>query len=469
MGEAGVTLFGPSYNRSVSVVASPTTLTGDTGALLLREASRLLGLDALLSALPDGRDGKHVTYSLAEVVRTRVLLLAQGWGDQGDADTLRHDPALRLAASDRAGERPLGNAWHLPSQPTLSRMQHALSGEAGTAALDRALCTTALRRIRAAEPARRRLALDIDTLPLEVHGHQDGASYNAHYGITCFQPLVVLADTGDILAVRLRGGASPSAEESFEVLERVIDAAREAGFTVSVRMDCGFASAHIMRELDRRRVRFVTRLRTTQALQKGTAAWLGRTLAEWRASPDPRCQPRTATLEVWEKAQKGERVRRIVAVAVEPGAGELLPRRFFLCTSLARPEGGSRAILAHYRQRGTAEGHIGELVRCAVPSLRAVARGGDPSRVGIRDNNVALLLAALAYELLHHLRRGIERKTGQGWSLARLRERVLRVATSVIRHARRTVFRVCPTGARLWQLLGNAVCPAAQLALEAAR
>lgn len=466
MGEAQVALFTPSFNVSARIVRSVRALTEDTGSLLLREASYQLGLDALLGGLPDARHPDYTTYSLGELVRTRVLLLAQGWGDQGDADTLRFDPALRLAVSDRAGEAPLDEGARLPSQPTLSRMQHSLASERGTRALGDALSTVGLRRIRKAEARRKRLVLDIDTFPCEVFGHQDGASYNGHYRVTCFQPLVVLAETGDVLAVQLRGGANPTGDESFALLERVLDGAKKERFDVTVRMDCGFANGRIMAGLDDRRVRFITRLRTTDALHKATDAWYTRVTEDWKAHPTASGEPRTATHELWERVQKNARVRRIIAVTVEPRPGELFPKRFYLCTNMARTEGGSAALLALYRQRGTAEGHIGELVRGTVPSLRAVPRGRDPKSVTIADNNVALLLAALAYQLMHHLRRGIERVQGVGWSLTRLRESILKVATSVVRHSRRVFFRISETKAALWEEVARAITPGAQLALE---
>ncbi|MBK1727321.1 hypothetical protein CKO13_09890, partial [Halorhodospira neutriphila] len=41
------------------------------------------------------------------------------------------------------------------------------------------------------------------------------------------------------------------------------------------------------------------------------------------------------------------------------------------------------------------------------------------------------------YQLLHVLRDSLERGTGDGWSLRRLREQVLKSAVRVQRHARR--------------------------------
>ena len=469
MGEAQVALFQPDFNRSVRVVESNTVLTEDAGALVLRQAARRTGLDARLALLPDTRDPDYTTYSIAELVRTRVLLLAQGWGDQGDANTLRYDPTFRLSVSDRAGEAPLDAESHLASQPTLSRMQHMLASDEGTLALERTLCGQALDRIQRAEPQRRRLVIDIDTTPIEVFGHQDGSSYNSHYHCTCFQPLIAFSDTGDLLAVRLRPGANPTAEDASDFLSSVLDAAEARGYDVVVRMDAGFANAHMMRELDRRRVRFVTRLPSKPNLHTRTEEWYQRMRAIWEADPAPKGKPRTATHEFWERTQKSGRVRRIIAVAVEPSPGELFGKRFYLCTNLARPEGGSAEILAFYRKRGTAETYIGEYKREVVPSLRAVPRGTKPGTVTIRDNNVAAALAGLAYNLLHAVRVAVAATTSEGWSIGRVREQVLKVATQVIRHARRIVFRISSTKAALWGALGDLVCDGVVATGEVAR
>ena len=469
MGEAPVALFRPDFNRSVRVVAADTVLTEDAAALLLRQASHRTGLDARLARLPDARDSAYTVYSIAELVRTRVLLLAQGWEDQGDANTLRFDPAFRLGVSGRAGETPLGSATHLPSQPTLSRMQHALADHDGIEALERTLCGQALDRVLRAEPNRRRLVIDLDTTPIEVFGHQDGSSYNSHYHCTCFQPLIAVADTGDLLAVRLRPGANPTAEDAFAFLAGVLESVRSRGLVPIVRMDAGFSNAHMMRELDRLRVRFVTRRASKPNLHVLSDAWYPRTREAWARTPAPDGAPRTATYEMWDKPQKSGRVRRILAVAVEAAPGELLGKRFYLCTNLARSEETSANILAFYRQRGAAEVFIGEYKRATVPSLRAVPRGKKPGTVTIRDNHVAVLLAGLAYNLVHALRVAIAAATREGWSLERVRERVLKVATQVVRHARQIVFRIATTKAALWAELGHLVCPGVVATGEVAR
>ena len=79
-----------------------------------------------------------------------------------------------------------------------------------------------------------------------------------------------------------------------------------------------------------------------------------------------------------------------------------------------------------------AEARIGEFKRVIAPKLSSVQRhrNGAPHRkrkAGMAENEVTLLLAALAYELVHAIRCLIEESTGEGMSLDRVAERVLKV------------------------------------------
>ncbi len=69
------------------------------------------------------------------------------------------------------------------------------------------------------------------------------------------------------------------------------------------------------------------------------------------------------------------------------------------------------------------------------------------------QNEAILLLNALAYNVAHAARVLVEGATGEGWSLRRLRERVLRVAARVLLHGRRAVLVIGKTPARLWSAL----------------
>ena len=129
-------LVTPGFNRSLRIESRADRLTGGLagpwpqwgrvslpdGAVVLREILERSGIVGWMTArMKDPRRPEDVTHDLASLIRTGVLLAAQGWRDHDDADALRHDPAFRLAASSSAGLTPLSDGGGLASQPTLSR------------------------------------------------------------------------------------------------------------------------------------------------------------------------------------------------------------------------------------------------------------------------------------------------------------------------------------------------------------
>ncbi len=71
-------------------------LPSDGGLVWLARADTQLGLSAAFARqIRDWRRGP-VRHPLAVLVRQRILQIACGYEDQDDADTLRHDPLLKL-------------------------------------------------------------------------------------------------------------------------------------------------------------------------------------------------------------------------------------------------------------------------------------------------------------------------------------------------------------------------------------
>jgi hypothetical protein len=103
-----LSLFQPEFNGSIRVEARAERLTADAGVVLLREVVERLGLISWLAErLEDSRRPDLITHPLPELLNTSLLLLAQGWRDQDDADVLRDDAVFRLAVSSRRGISPL--------------------------------------------------------------------------------------------------------------------------------------------------------------------------------------------------------------------------------------------------------------------------------------------------------------------------------------------------------------------------
>src|SRR5436190_1537270 len=112
----------PSVSRKkVTAAFDGGRLSSDSGVMLLALAERRRNVAATLAALiADRRDPSHITHTVADVLRARMLAICCGYPDGNDFDWLRYDPAFKLAC----GRLP-DSGRDLCSQPTISRWENA--------------------------------------------------------------------------------------------------------------------------------------------------------------------------------------------------------------------------------------------------------------------------------------------------------------------------------------------------------
>lgn len=436
-------------NGSVRVVARGNQLSGNAGAMLLREVDDAIGVTRELAAgLHDPRDPMLVQYSLAELLRTRLQMIALGYRDQGDADLLRRDPVLRLAVSEAAGMTPLQDST-LASQPTMSRLIDTLASPANLARLNQALLDGAVR----CGPAGRglpkeRVTIDVDSFPIEAHGHQPGSEWNGHYGIRCFNPLIAMLDTGHWLGVELRPGNVHTANGVRDFLQPILAGVERATATKPrLRGDSGFVGAETLDWLDGNGIEYVFRVNNNRALDRMAEPLLHRPPGRRPA------QPREWIHELEYRAGSWSEPRRVVIV-VQERKDELFLHHFVLVTNASKRDWPAERLLADYRQRGTMEGRIGELQSVIAPALSCALRGEDRST---RDTSVVefrnaatLVLFALAHNLAHSTRLVFERASKNPCSIDRLRKKLLAVPAIVIVSARRATLALNGTAADAW-------------------
>src|SRR5438876_12065781 len=109
----------PVQGKAVVARFDGGRLSSEGGLLALREIERRLGLaDRLANCLVDPRAPERVVHRLAEIIRFRMLMIAAGYEDGNDADSLRADPMFKLAL-DR-----LPSDEELCSQSTISRLEN---------------------------------------------------------------------------------------------------------------------------------------------------------------------------------------------------------------------------------------------------------------------------------------------------------------------------------------------------------
>ena len=458
-----------SFNRSVRIGSRRDRITGDSGALTGRELLTRSGVVRFLGrGLPDKRDARRIRHSQRRLARTLLLLAGQGRREHSDATALRDDPALRLATSDRAGTAPLAGGGRLPSQPTLSRRVAAWSAKEGVEVLREGLQRLAGWRLRAMGEGRRprTLVVDVDSLPVEVHGEQPGSAWNGYYHRRVYHPIVASAgETGDILDLRLREGQVHTADGGldfvFEVLER---AERHLCGEAVVRFDAGYPGEALMAALEGRGTHYVARVRNNAVLKRLALPAIDAVVWDALSNDGGGGEPRTWIRESSYRAKSWSRARRVVQVVVER-PGELIPRCFWLLTSMPPGEISGEALLALYRRRGKAEGHLGELMSVVSPALSSAPRpkshyrGRRIAKPGkgvdaFACNQVRLLLAGFGYQIMHVQRAVLERMTGTGWSLRRLAERVLRTPARFTVSGRRVTLAIGGASAH-WLMLAR--------------
>ena len=455
MGET-LPIFSTTFNRCVQVEARADHLSADSGALLLREIMQRTGIVGCMTGrVVDPRDANTITYPLGDLLRTNLLLLGQGWRDQDDADRLRDDPSFRVANDSRRGTACLEQDRVLPSQSTMSRLLDALSGDANQAVVREAVSELALRRLWMSNKRRRRkrLMIDVDGLPVPVHGQQPGSEYHGYYYQRMYHALVVsCAESGDLIDGTLRPGAAGSADGALPFIQTVVERCRQRVCeSVLVRIDAGFPDqittvvaiamragviglydGETLKGLEAQSIDYVARIRNNAVLDRMAQPYLRRPPGR------PPREGRAWCHELRYQADRWEHARRVVLVVVER-PGELFVDHFWLITNLRADRYSGARLLGLYRMRGKAEGHMAELMDVLAPALSSVSRpkshyrgrrleaDSRPQESGVRAHNETLfLLNLLAYEVLHAGRCVMQRATGTGWSLRRLRERVLR-------------------------------------------
>ena len=204
------------FDRRLKLEFHGSRITSDAGLLAFRELDDALGLTDLAgAALSECRRGKNTRHLLTGLFRQSVFGRLAGYEDVNDADRLAHDPAMR-AVVDRQG---LDRAAASTSQ--MGRFETEwLTGEANLAALTD-LSGAWIDRVHASKP-QTTIVLDMDSSVSETHGAQEGSAYNGHFGCTCYHPLFVFNQFGDLERCALRAGNVHSADGWREVLEPVL-------------------------------------------------------------------------------------------------------------------------------------------------------------------------------------------------------------------------------------------------------
>ena len=108
----------------------------------------------------------------------------------------------------------------------------------------------------------------MDSSVSPTHGGQEGSAYNGHFGCSCYHPLFVFNQFGDLERCALRAGNVHSAHGWRDVLEHVVARYRDRRLRRYFRGDAAFASPDLYEFLEAEGYKYAIRLKANAVLQE---------------------------------------------------------------------------------------------------------------------------------------------------------------------------------------------------------
>src|SRR4030088_2540755 len=260
-GEADGGALRLDFDRRVMLRFHGSAITSDGGLLAYRELDDVLALTTSGGeGLAEARTGRNRRHLLVGLLRQSVFGRLAGYEDVNDAERLCRDPAMRWVIGGRA---PMGQAAS-PSQMGRFETEWLARPENLAALAD--LPGLWIDAVHKRRPPRV-IVLDMDSSESPTYGEQEGSAYNGHFGCTCYHPLFVFNQLGDLERCALRSGNVHSADGWREVLEPVIARYQDTVKRCYFRGDAAFSNPDIDEFLEAEGHCYAIRLPTNPVLQ----------------------------------------------------------------------------------------------------------------------------------------------------------------------------------------------------------
>ena len=270
----------------------------------------------------------------------------------------------------------------------------------------------------------RSIVLDMDSSVSPTHGEQEMSVWNGHYACTCYHPLFVFNQFGDLERCALRPGNVHSADGWDGVLKPSLRATRARSrasiSALTQRLQCRRSTSSWKPSGSNMR----SACRPTRSCRTGSA------ICSSARSDDPRTMCAGVHANFSYQAGSWSKPRRVIA-KVEWHPGELYPRVGFIVTNMSRP---AERVVAFYNKRGTCEQWIKE-GKGAIKWTRLSSRT-------FAANAVRLQLHALAYNLGNFLRTLATPEPIKDWLLTTLKDKLIKIGAKVVSHGRYVIFQM---------------------------
>ena len=425
--------FHPLGGREIVGRFDGGAISSDGGGALLREVELRTGIiGQFATCFTDHRDAELIEHTVEELVAQRTFALALGYEDLLDHDDLRYDPLLAAVVGkkdptgqDRPRQRDRGKP--LAGKSTLNRLELTPAGASEDSRYKKivlhtdrveALLVDIFLQAHTTPPAR--IVIDLDSTFAPLFGHQLGRFFHGYYDCYCYLPLYVFCGE-HLLAAKLRPADIDGAAGALEVIRRIVERIRAAWpkTTIVLRGDSGFCREGLMAWCEGNRVDYLFGLARNTRLCRIIGAQLHQAARQCAATGLParvfrECEYRTR--KSWSRS------RRVIAKAEHLPKGSN-PR--FVVTSIPAEQFDARTL---YEQEYCARGEMENRIKEQQLYLFADRVSSET----MRANQLRLYEAAVAYLLIHALRRLALADTDLAQAQApTIRQKLLKIGTQV--------------------------------------
>jgi len=437
-------------------------LSNEGGLLLISQLDQRLGItEQLAGGFADHRDQRYVEHTLPELLRQRIYGLIAGYEDLNDHETLRRDPLIAAAVgkTDPLGENRIGEDKGNPlaGKSTLNRLEitnaQTQNGELSThyhkiharhADIEKTLIQLGT---QALPKDTSEIILDFDATDDLIHGQQEGRYFHGYYHNYCYLPLYAFVDDIPFYA-KLRTCDRDGCDGTVEALESIVPQlrARFPQARIIVRGDSGFARETIMRWCEdhdcyyclgmAKNARLNKLLESAMIKARETACLTGGFACRFDGFYYQTAKSWSRPRRLIGKAQiiRGKENPRFVVTNLPEDQWPAEEPRTTKITDLT-PEGIYRHL---YCARGDMENRIKE------QQLDMFA--DRTSSAGMASNQLRLWFSTIAYLLVQQLRAHALAGTKLAKATAgTIRNRLLKIATSIRVSVRRVHVRMCST------------------------
>jgi hypothetical protein len=218
-------------SHSTAASSSNSTAPGSPPTAGCSPTASSLGLTTTAaSALAEGRRGRNIRHRLLGLLRQAIYGRLAGYEDVNDAERLARDPAMRAIVGREGVDRPAASTSQMGRFET-----EWLAADANLTALAD-LSGAWIDRVHDRKPPDG-IILDLDSSESPTYGVQEGSAWNGHFRCSCYHPLFLFNQFGDLERCLLRPGNVHGAEDWRAVLAPALARYRERGVDLYFRAD----------------------------------------------------------------------------------------------------------------------------------------------------------------------------------------------------------------------------------------